>query len=199
MATLNESAIRRLIQDEVRYAVASEVKNKMTPNFIEVMCRQLIFQSQLNSAIQSQLPNALQQNSSIISQFVQTHLPSVLCQQHYFQSGINQQKALFDDAIAKQATAYQQQQQLLISRLSQETDTLISKTIGDIANSQFMMSKLKDSISADVNDRFNTETQKMHSEIKEIKNNVVNGYVYSGIFGAGIACSVMGLTKYFGI
>jgi hypothetical protein len=188
-----------MIRNEVKRVVADEVKREMTPNFVEMMCRQFIFQSQLNNAVQSQLPNALQQNSGIVSHFIQVHMPSVLCQQHYFQAGINQQKALFDDAIMKQATAYQQQQQNLISRLSQETDTLIAKTVHDVADSSFMMSKLRDTISADVTYKLDQETQQMQKDIDEIRKKVSNGILWSGIIGAGVACGAMSFLSYFGL
>lgn len=196
---MSDNRIRELIRNEVRNAVANQVKREMTPDFIEIMCRQFIFQSQLNNAVKSQLPNILEQNNGIISQFVQIHLPSVLCQQHYFQESINQQKELFNNANIKQVTAYQQQQQALIPKLRQETDRLIAESVRNVADSSFMISKLHKTISSDVNSHLQQEINKIQNDINKTKKDVKNGMVLSGMIGAGVACSVIGLIRYFEI
>jgi hypothetical protein len=161
--------VREIVQDEL---------NKQKPNFLESLGHQLIIQSHISNAVHLQLPKALQQNSGLISQHVQTHMPSVLNQQHYFLSGIAEQKKRFEEMSHKQLQEYKNAENNMISRLNHKVNSIVSQTIKNVSNKDTVIHQMRENIKKDVVAEVN----------QNINSRINTACTVTGIVSAGVGC-----------
>jgi hypothetical protein len=180
--------INEIVRDEVSRQVPLAVRHELTPSFLESFYTQMIFETKLNKAVKDLMPGILQQNNSIVSQFVQLHMVSILNQQHYFQSGIIKQSEQFNNALKKQSERYQTAENRLVPKLEDVTHKLIKESIKNVSTQNFIVNQLKVVITEDVKLHLADEVKVLNTKVDELNNNVKWGYTLSGAIGAGVGC-----------
>lgn len=161
--------VREIVQDEL---------NKQKPTFIESLGQQLIIQSHINNAVHLQLPGALQQNGGIISQHVQMHMPSVLNQQHYFLSGIAEQKKNFEEFSRKQMQEYKNAEKNMKTNLQSRANSIAQQTINNISNQNNVIQQMRENIKNDVIAEVN----------QDVNSRINTTCTVTGIVSAGVGC-----------
>lgn len=163
--------IRDIVKEEIQ-------KHIKTPTFLETIGQQLIMQSHITNAVRSQLPNALLQNSGLVSQFVQIHMPSVLNQQHYFLAAIQQQKDDLKKMSDKQLETYNKTESDMLNRLNNKVDVLVHRSIKDVSNKNYVVTEMKKNIRQDIIQDIN----------HDINNRIISSCAVTGVLSAGAGC-----------
>lgn len=160
----------------VREIVRDELK-KQQPTFLEQLGQQMIFRSYVDSAVSSQLPHALQKNNGLISQYVKTHMLTMLNQQHYFIDAMRKQRDLFQDALNTQTATYKNAENSMSQRLNNKVNVLVRQTISHVSNQDKIIAELRKNIRNDVTDTVN----------RDINHRINSACFITGIVSMGVS------------
>lgn len=171
--------------ETLRDFIRDEIKKQMTPTFLESLGQQLIIKTYIDSSVSQQLQSALQDNSGILSQFVQLHLPTALNKQRYFLDAINKQNKTFEKSLKQQEHSYRTAESKMMETLNDKAQLTALQTIQNLSNQNYVIQNMRHAITNDIKNEVNND----------ISNRIFRAYAISSIIGAGAGCALTFIIK----
>jgi len=186
-----------LISREVRRQVGSEVSKQLQPSFFDAIIQNHLMQVQIANSVSAQLPNALhnslQSNSGLVASFVQTQLPVVLGQQHYYLDGLTKQRDDFNASLQKQEQTYIAHHQKNMVDLRDASTDLIKKNIKHISKQDVLLTQIQTNINEESKGYID---DKLIGHTNELTNDI-NRKIRWGMVGSGLCGTVLGFGLSF--
>jgi hypothetical protein len=190
-----------LVRQEVQRQVGPEVSNQLRPSFFELLWKNHQFSYEIQNAVSRHLPNivqnSLQNNSGIVSNIVQTQLPGILSQQHYFLDGLTQQRNTFQTMLSDQEQTYQTHQTTHLQQLDSASTNLIQDSIKNISNQNYILQQMEINVKTHAKQETDHQIQNFENNVKTELSDI-NSKLKWATFGSGLlGISLGGLLTAF--
>ena len=159
-----------ITRDYIKLEVDRAVRERLSPNFFDVIFQELRFKSLTEDAVNKFLPSALHhklsEHSSIVAIHVNTQVKSIL------QSTLSEQMTLmarqFDEKVADQQRKFTHLQERHIDELRSASDSLIRTQISQISDNNTVIERIKTHLLNMQNAEISPLIEKINSQEREL-------------------------------
>lgn len=169
--------------------VRDEVSKQLQPSLFESLIRHHMLRTEIENAVIRQLPKTfnaeLSSRTGLLASFVQSELPNILSQQHYYLDALTKQRDEFNVALQKQVEQFDKRHQTHLLELDTASINLIKQNIKNVSKQSNVLGQIETNIKNESKDYLDDKMDIKAKELNEYFNYKIKvGMAFSGLIGA---------------